>query len=474
MSNDHKSSKEEAFRDTISTVDAEGKRKWLFPKKPSGKFTNYRNYLSYVLLIMLFGTPWVKIDGEPLLMINVITRKFVLFGQVFWPQDFYLFGLIMITLVIFVVLFTTVYGRIFCGWLCPQTIFMEMVYRKIEYWIDGDWKQAERLKKQKWNAEKIRKRVLKYFIFYIIALAISHTFLAYIIGSDELVNIQTSPPQEHLGGFLAIIGFSWVFFFVFAWFREQVCLIVCPYGRLQGVMLDRNSLVVAYDYIRGEGKKGRAKFNKKEDRKETGKGDCIDCNQCVNVCPTGIDIRNGTQLECINCTACMDACDFMMDKTGQEEGLIRLDSENAIADHTKKRVTIKTKAYSVVLILLVLFIGYLFTLRGSMEASILRTPGMLFQEAEGGYITNLYNVKVINKSNKKLNLTFKLVNHKGEIDMVGTDILHVEKGESNQQAFFVKIHKEDLTAKKTTLTVGVYENNVLLEEDETNFLGPNK
>ncbi|MGB0881597.1 MAG: cytochrome c oxidase accessory protein CcoG [Vicingaceae bacterium] len=474
MSNDHKRSNEEAFRDTITTVDEEGKRVWLYPKKPKGKFTNYRNYLSYVLLIMLFATPWIKIGGEPLLMINIVTRKFVLFGQVFWPQDFYLFGLIMITLVVFVVLFTTVYGRIFCGWLCPQTIFMEMVYRKIEYWIDGDSKQQQRLKKQAWNFEKIRKRVFKYTIFYLIALAISHTFLAYIIGSDELIKIQTSPIEEHFGGFLAIIGFSWVFFFVFAWFREQVCLIVCPYGRLQGVMLDRNTLVVAYDYLRGEGKKGRAKFRKNENRAEVGKGDCIDCNQCVDVCPTGIDIRNGTQLECINCTACMDACDFMMDKTGQDQGLIRLDSENAIADKTKNRVTLRTKAYSVVLLLLVSIIIFLFTLRGSMEATILRTPGMMFQEAEGGYITNLYNVKVINKSNKELNVVFKLKGHKGSVEMVGTKILHVEKGGSSQQAFFVKIHKDDLSAKKTPIVVGVYEDDILLEEDETNFLGPEK
>jgi len=471
---DHKRGKEEAFRDTISTVDEQGKRKWLYPKKPKGKYTNYRDYLSYVLLVMLFGTPWVKIGGEPLLMINVVTRKFVMFGQVFWPQDFYLFGLIMITMVIFVILFTTVYGRVFCGWLCPQTIFMEMVYRKIEYWIDGDSKQQQRLKKQAWNAEKIRKRVFKYTIFYIIALAISHTFLAYIIGTDELIEIQTSPMQEHLGGFLTIIGFSWVFFFVFAWFREQVCLIVCPYGRLQGVMLDRNSLVVAYDYIRGEGKKGRAKFRKNEDRGEIGKGDCIDCNQCVEVCPTGIDIRNGTQLECINCTACIDACDFMMDKTGLDQGLIRLDSENAIADHTIKRVTNKTKAYSAILVLLVVFIGFLFTLRGNMEASILRTPGMLFQEVEGGYITNLYNVKVINKSNKVLNLTFKLIDSKGTIEMVGSEILSIEKGKSNQQAFFVKFHADDLKTKKTAIVVGVYEDGELLEEDKTNFLGPNK
>ncbi|MCB9364942.1 MAG: cytochrome c oxidase accessory protein CcoG [Flavobacteriales bacterium] len=471
---DDKIKSEESFRDRITTVDEDGKRKWLYPKKPKGKFFNYRTALSYFLLLLLFITPWIRIGGEPLVMINIVTRKFVLFGQVFWPQDFHLFGLIMITMVIFIVLFTTVYGRIFCGWFCPQTIFMEMVYRKIEYWIDGDYKQQMKLKKQAWNFDKIWRRVLKYSLFYFIAVIIAHTFLAYIIGSDELIRIQTSPIQEHIGGFISIIIFSWVFFFVFAWFREQVCLIVCPYGRLQGVMLDRNSLVVAYDYIRGEGKKGRAKFKKNESRSEVGKGDCIDCNQCVDVCPTGIDIRNGTQLECINCTACMDACDFMMEKTGQDIGLIRIDSENAIAKQTKNKFTTRSKAYTAILVLLMIIIVYLFTLRGSLETSILRTPGMMFQEQEGGFITNLYNVKVVNKSSKELDLTFKLLNVKGTVEMVGTDNLTINKGESNQQAFFVKIHKDDLKAKKTELVIGVFEGDKLLEEDKTNFLGPEK
>ena len=239
-------------------------------------------------------------------------------------------------------------------------------------------------------------------------------------------------------------------------------------------MLDRNSLVVAYDYIRGEGKKGRAKFKKNESRSEVGKGDCIDCNQCVDVCPTGIDIRNGTQLECINCTACMDACDFMMEKTGQDIGLIRIDSENAIAKQTKNKFTTRSKAYTAILVLLMIIIVYLFTLRGSLETSILRTPGMMFQEQEGGFITNLYNVKVVNKSSKELDLTFKLLNVKGTVEMVGTDNLTINKGESNQQAFFVKIHKDDLKAKKTELVIGVFEGDKLLEEDKTNFLGPEK
>lgn len=463
--------RDQSFRDRISTVDEQGKRKWVYPKKPKGKFYNYRTYLSYVLLLFLFAGPWIRIAGEPLLLINIIERKFVFFGQVFWPQDFHLFVLIMVSTIIFIVLFTTIFGRVFCGWVCPQTIFMEMVFRKIEYWIDGDYKQQIKLKKQSWNFEKLWKRTTKYVIYYFISVAISHTFLAYIIGSDKLIEIQTSPISEHLGGFIAILLFSLVFFFVFAWFREQVCLIVCPYGRLQGVMLDRNSLVVAYDYIRGE---GRAKYKKNEDRKDAGKGDCIDCKQCVDVCPTGIDIRNGTQLECINCTACMDACDFMMDKVGFDKGLIRLDSENAIAEGKENKFTTRSKAYLGFLILLLGFIIYLFTLRGDMEASILRTPGMLFQEHEDGTLSNLYNVKVVNKSSKTLYLTFDLEKDNGKIQMVGQDTLHVAKGESNQQAFFIYLDKDEVDKKITPVKVNIYNKGKLIRSQETNFLGPMK
>ncbi len=463
---------EGSFRDRISTVDADGKRKWLFPKKPKGPFFNYRAIVSYVLLATLFIGPWIRINGEPLILINIITRKFVLFGQVFWPQDLHLFGLIMILFIVFVILFTTVFGRVFCGWMCPQTIFMEMVFRRIEYWIDGDFRQQERLKNQPWNMDKVIKRSLKYILFYLISLAISHTFLAYIIGSEELIKIQTEPLSEHKAGFISILIFSLVFFFVYSWFREQVCLIVCPYGRLQGVMLDRNSLVVAYDYIRGEGKSGRSKFRKNENRKELGKGDCIDCNKCVQVCPTGIDIRNGTQLECVNCMACVDECNFMMKKTGQEEGLIRLDSENNIAEGKGNKFTFRSKAYTVVLVLLIGVIAYLFTLRGVMEATILKVPGMQYQEEPGGYISNLYNVKVVNKSNHDLSLTFELMDMDGQVVMVGEPNLLVKKGNKNQRAFFVKLLKSNLYKKKTPVVIGIYQDGERIATSKTNFLGP--
>ena len=461
--------RDESFRNKITTVNEEGNRKWLYPKKPNGKFTNYRTYTSYVLLIILFAIPWIKIDGEPFLMFNIISRKFVLFGQVFWPQDFHIFGLIMISMVIFIVLFTSVYGRIFCGWICPQTIFMESVYRKIEYLIDGDYKEQQHLKIQKWDLEKIGKRSLKYTLFYIIAVAISHTFLAYIIGSDGLLEIQKSPLDAHLGGFIAMLAFSLVFFFVFAWFREQVCLIVCPYGRLQGVLLDRNTLVVAYDYIRGE---GRSKYRKDENRKEAGKGDCIDCHQCVDVCPTGIDIRNGTQLECINCTACIDVCDHIMEITNQPKGLIRIDSENAIAENKKNKFSIRSKAYTIFLLLLIVFISFLFKLRGGVETTILRTPGVIYQETENGQISNLYNVKVVNKSSAQLDLSFKLIDSKGKIKMVGQKDLIVKRGESNQQAFFIEIDKKELNQENTPLKIGIFDKDKMIEEEQTTFNGP--
>jgi cytochrome c oxidase accessory protein FixG len=242
----------EAYRDSIATVDEQGKRLWVYPKKPKGRFTNWRNYLSWVLLAFLFGMPFIKLNGEPFLLFNILERKFILFGIVFLPQDFHLFGLAMITFIVFIILFTVVFGRLFCGWVCPQTIFMEMVFRKIEYWIEGDANAQRKLNLAPWTTDKILKKSAKQAIFFAIAVLVSNTFLAYIIGIDEVIKIATEPVSMHLGGFIAMILFSFAFYFVFSYLREQVCTTICPYGRLQGVLLDKNSIVIAYDYIRGE------------------------------------------------------------------------------------------------------------------------------------------------------------------------------------------------------------------------------
>ncbi|MDF9795996.1 cytochrome c oxidase accessory protein FixG [Catalinimonas alkaloidigena] len=466
---DKQSDEEVSFRDRISTVDASGKRVWIYPKKPRGKFYNARTLVSVVLLAILFAGPFIKIDGEPLLLLNILERKFVIFGQIFWPQDFYLFVFATLVLVVFIILFTVVYGRIFCGWVCPQTIFMEMVFRRIEYWIEGDYTAQRKLDRQAWNQEKIIKKTSKHIIFFAIAFLIGNTFLAYIIGIEELENIVTDSPAEHIGGLSAMLLFSFVFYFVFAKFREQVCTNVCPYGRLQGVLLDRKSVVVAYDYKRGE---PRAKFRKGENRDEAGKGDCIDCHQCVQVCPTGIDIRNGTQLECVNCTACIDACDNIMEKVGLPKKLIRYASEENIAEGKKFHFTARSIAYSVVLVFLAGVLGGLLVLRTDVETSILRTPGMLYQDQGDNKISNLYNIKIINKTNDDMPIHLELLDEQGSIQMVGNKNLFLEKQGVAESALFVIFDRKEIEKMKTEIVIGVYSGEELIEKVNTNFLGP--
>jgi cytochrome c oxidase accessory protein FixG len=460
----------EAFRDKIATVDQDGRRLWVFPKKPDGKYYNWRKITSYILLALMFIGPFVKIGGEPLLMLNVIERKFIIFGKIFWPQDIHLFALLMLTGVVFIILFTVIFGRLFCGWVCPQTIFMEMLFRRIEYWFEGDWTHQKKLSNSKWNWEKIRKRGGKWGVFWIISFLIANIFLAYIIGSEELLKIIQEPPKEHIGGLTAIIIFTTVFFFVFAWFREQVCTVVCPYGRLQGVLLDRKTVVVAYDHERGE---NRAKFRKNEDREEQGKGDCIDCGQCVNVCPTGIDIRNGTQLECINCTACIDACDYMMEKVDLDKGLIRYASEDQIENKAKFTFTTRMLASSVVLGILVVVFCALLVTRTDVDMTVLRAPGMLYQDKGEAGLSNLYTYKLINKTNKSFNVDFKLEDRPGSVELIGDSVHHIEEQNILEGALFVILEKDELEGRKTPLVIGVYRDGKLIDKVKTSFIGPN-
>lgn len=463
---------DESFRDSIGTIDETGNRKFIFPKKPSGKLYEYRKIVSYFLLAILIANPFIKINGNQFMMFNVLERRFNIFGFPFWPQDFYLFVLFMILGVVFVILFTVIFGRIFCGWICPQTIFLEMVFRRIEYWIEGDRGAQIRLAKQEWNAEKIRKKGLKWSVFLVISFFIANVFLAYLISSDELFKMIEDGPESHLSTLIALLIFTGVFYFVFVWFREQVCIIACPYGRLQGVLLDNKSINVAYDFVRGEKEVGRAKLNKNEDRAASGKGDCIDCHQCVHVCPTGIDIRNGTQLECVNCTACIDECDSIMETVGLPKGLIRYASEDEIEKKTKFQFTARMKGYSAVLVILIGVLTGLLFLRTDVEATIFRLPGQLFQH-KGENISNVYTFKIINKTNDEFkDIHFKLVGINGTLKLVGKQDFKVPKQGMNSGTLFIEINQYLLETDKTKLDIEVYNGNKKIETATTNFLSP--
>lgn len=463
---------DDSFRDSIGTIDKEGKRAWIYPKKPSGFFYEKRKWVSYILLLMLLSAPFIKINGNQLFLFNVLERKFSFFAVTFWPQDFYIVVIGLIIGVVFVALFTVVFGRIFCGWICPQTIFMEMVFRRIEYWIEGDRGAQIRLDKQNWNGEKIRKKGIKWFLFFVISFIIANVFLAYLMGSDQLFLMIQNGPLNHLSTFISLIIFTAVFYFVFVWFREQVCLIACPYGRLQGVLLDEKSIVVAYDYKRGEGEKGRAKFKKNESRPDKGLGDCIDCAQCVNVCPTGIDIRNGTQLECVNCTACIDVCDHMMESVQIPKGLIRYTSEDEISKNQKFQFTNRMKGYSAVLLILVGILTGLLFLRSDVEAKVLRLPGQLF-EHKGDNISNVYTYKIANKTARDFDeVTFKIVEPQGRIILVGKQAVKIKKEQMVQGTLFIEIPQAILKGDKIEVQLEVYNKGELIDQTKTNFLGP--
>ncbi|MBX2963860.1 MAG: cytochrome c oxidase accessory protein CcoG [Cyclobacteriaceae bacterium] len=459
---------DEEFRDTIATVDEKGKRVWVSPKKPSGQHHNARIIVTIVLLSIFFAGPFLKIGGQSFLLLNLFERKFVVLGQAFWPQDFFLLALTLITLFVFVILFTVVFGRIWCGWACPQTLFMEMVFRKIEYWIEGDANQQRKLNQEPWTGNKIFKKGLKQFIFLSISIIISHTAMAYLIGIEEVKTIVSQSPTEHMTGFIGLMAFTGIFYFVFAYFREQACIAVCPYGRLQGVLLVKDSIVVAYDWLRGE---PRGKLKKGEI--DSTKGDCIDCKLCVHVCPTGIDIRNGTQLECVNCTACIDACDEVMEKVGKPKGLIRYASYNSIKEGIQKLITPRVIGYSMVLLALISFLSFMIATRSDIETTVLKVPGTLFQRGEDGMISNLYNIEFVNKTFDPITLEVKVESPpEAMLTKVGEQAIVVPAGEMLKGVYFIKIPPDQVKEAKTVIVLGVYSEGMRLEKVKVKFIGP--
>jgi cytochrome c oxidase accessory protein FixG len=462
----------EMYRDAISTVDADGKRIWLYPKKPVGAITNIRILVSAVLLLMLFSGPFMNIDGRPMLRLNIFERQFIIFGEYFFPQDFVLLAIAALIFFVFIALFTVVFGRLWCGWACPQTLFMEMVFRRIEYWIEGDAPAQRKLDDAPWNGEKIFKKTAKHLIFIVFSLLIGHLVMAYIIGWPQSLALISQSPSQHLSGFISLMAFSTAFYVVFARAREQVCTSICPYGRLQSVLLVKESIVVIYDFLRGEPRGKHQRETAENPNVNKHLGDCIDCKLCVQVCPTGIDIRHGTQLECVNCTACIDACDNVMEKVHKPKGLIRFDSQQGVTEKKKLRFTLRMAAYSAVLLILLGLEGFLLLGRTAIDTTVLRVPGMLYQTTDKGNITNLYNIQITNKTAEELQITPKIAGVEAKITLVGQTQLVAKQGQTLDATMFVELNPKDLKTTKTKLIIELYHKDRLLETVKTNFMAP--
>ena len=461
------------FRNHIATAEQDGRRKWLYPKKPRGRFHQARIWVSAVLLVIMFGGPFVKINGNPLLMINVVERKFAVLGVIFWPQDNLVFALGLLLFLMGIAVFTAGFGRLWCGWTCPQTVMMEMVFRKLECFIEGDSSAQKALARAPWTTRKVWKKAIKHTVFFLLSFVIGNTLLAYIIGLEELKVIVTDAPTHHLIG-LAFMGmFTLLFYGIFARFREQACTFICPYGRFQSTLIDENTIVVAYDNKRGE-KRGRfSRAESLEQRSARGAGDCLDCFNCVRVCPTGIDIRNGTQMECVNCTACIDACDEVMVKVGRPRGLIRFASLNGIEKNQPVRVTPRIVAYGVILLLLATGLVTLLLTRSEVDVSLLRAPGALFQQTPEGKISNLYLLKLTNKTHHDKSVELKLEEIEGSLTVLGGQ-LNLAAEKQTDASVLIEIAAANLRSGTTPIVVGVYSASKPIERIKTMFIGPRK
>lgn len=455
----------ETFRNELASVQQDGRRRWVYARQPSGRFYRRRTILSWFLLAFLFTAPFIKVAGQPLVLLNFLERRFVLLGLTFWPQDFYLVVLLALTILLTLALSTAAVGRIWCGWLCPQTIFMEMLFRKIEYAIDGSAEQQVRRDRGPFTAGRAVRFAVKQSIFFLLSFAIANVFLAYIIGADALIAIITAPPGEHWRGLITISIFSLVFYGVFARFREQACTLACPYGRVMSALIDTSTITVTYDKLRGEPRGHRAPG-------QTASGDCIDCGQCVTVCPTGIDIRNGIQLECVNCAACIDACDAVMTKVHRPAGLIRLTSHEAIKSGRAVWLTPRVKAYAAVWLVVAITTATLIARQPDLSVLLLRQPGTLYAEVDNG-IGNFYNLQMINRTGRRLALTYTAVEPAGATVTALGDINRIEAHGVIESRLMVRVPRTALAGSSTPIRIEIRADGRLIDVVRSALLGPN-
>ncbi|QYK49323.1 MAG: cytochrome c oxidase accessory protein CcoG [Phycisphaeraceae bacterium] len=404
--------------EVLSTLTREGKRKWICPKLSKGRYLTARRAVAIVLIAIFTLVPYLRMNGRPLVLLDVASRRFTLFGTTFLPNDTVLLALLLVLVFVGIFLATSLFGRVWCGWACPQTVYMEFVFRPIERLLNG----KPGATRKNWIARSGFANPLKYLIYLLISMYLAHTFLAYFVGVEKLAEWVRRSPTEHPTSFLVMLGVTAAMMFDFSYFREQTCIVACPYGRFQSVMLDRDSLIVTYDRTRGEprGKKRPAKPQPTDlslkvlsnDVSSTGEekiGDCVDCHLCVTTCPTGIDIRNGLQMECINCAQCIDACDAVMTKLGRATGLIRYSSQNAVEGSARHVIRPRVVIYAAIMTLLASLFVYALSTKSTASVIIVRGRGAPFTETAGGMITNRASIKLTNRTESPIEFSLSVV-----------------------------------------------------------------
>ena len=462
-----------AGRRVLPTLNEDGTRRWIRPKPSHGAWWRRRQVVAYLLMAIFFAAPHLRIFGKPVFLMDLPRREFTLMGYTFLPTDTLLFMFTLGSLVIGIFLVTALWGRAWCGWACPQTVYLEFLFRPIGRWFDGGYSQSRALDKQ--GAWFTPRRLGKYVTFFLLSLFVSHTMLAFFVGTDQLYGWMLGSPADHPSAFFFVVLFTGIVWFNFTYFREQTCLIVCPYGRWQSALIDRHSKIVAYDYVRGEPRAHGAK-----DR-DPAAGDCIDCKACVQTCPTGIDIRNGLQMECVHCTQCIDACDEIMDRIGKPRGLIRYSSQDEIAGQPRHLLRLRTILYPVVLAILLGGLGTTMYLKKAADLTVLRGLDGPFAIEADGRISNQIRIKLTNRRGEDMAYTIVLDSlatdgvAPNEVTVIAPENpLRVQAGETRTTSVFVLLPARAFPAGERFIRITVADDRGYQETVPYRLLGPSQ